>query len=111
MLIRFVFLQVTLMWTAVSHADTWHVNNLSGKDDNAGGSEKQAFRTLAQAVKAAKTSDTISIANTGEPYREPLALVRLGGTPSRPFVIEGNGAVISGLRKIDSDRWQKNGNV
>ena len=106
-----MFVQLALMGGAVSHAETWHVNNLTGKDDNAGGSVEQAFKTLAQTVKSAQTSDSIIIANTGKSYREPLRLTRLGGTPSKPMIIEGNGAVISGLRKIDVNRWVENGDV
>lgn len=94
----------------ISTAETWYVNNLKGEDNNTGNIETQAFRTLAKAVNTAKSSDTISIANTGVPYREPLKLVRHGGTPSKPMIIEGNHAVISGLRNIDPDRWVKNEN-
>jgi len=111
MLIRSLLVLATLAFVGASKADTWYVNNLQGKDDNDGRSKKQAFQTLAKAVKLTKTSDTISMANTGVAYREPLVLVRLGGTPSSPLIIEGNGAVISGLRKIESNRWKKNGDV
>ncbi len=111
MFIRLMFIQLILFCGMGANAGTWHVNNLAGSDDNVGSNEKQAFRTLARAVKAAKTSDTISLANTGEAYREPLVLSHLGGTPSQPLIIEGNGAVISGLREIESGRWQKKGEV
>jgi hypothetical protein len=108
---RLVLVLSALAPNAISKTSTWHVNNLLGDDKHDGTSEQQAFRTLARAVKAAQTSDVISLANTGQAYREPLVLSRTGGTPSEPMVIEGNGAVISGLREIDSNRWKKNGEV
>lgn len=111
MLIQMVFVIGVIGSADLSRAETWYVNNLVGKDDNIGNSEKQAFLTLGQAVKAAKISDTISIANTGEAYREPLALIRSGGTPSKPMIIEGHGAVISGLRQIEPNRWVKKGEI
>jgi len=55
-------------------ADTWHVNNTAGDDANDGRSEKAVFATIARAVKAAKTSDAIVLANTGTPSREAIAL-------------------------------------
>lgn len=91
----------------IATAETWHVDNRHGKDTHDGLRPDQAFRTIARAIKGAKTSDSLVLANTGVPYREPIVLVRLGGTPSKPFVIEGNGAVISGLRAIPAGEWKR----
>ena len=79
---------VLVLAAAVAWADTWHVNNQTGDDGNDGQSAKTAFATIAKAVAAARTSDTIVLANTGLPYREPIAMRRLGGMPSAPFVID-----------------------
>jgi hypothetical protein len=88
-------------------AETWHVNNQQGDDANDGGAPGRSFKTIARAIKSVKLSDTLVLANTGEPYREPISLIRGGGTPAKPFTIEGNGAVISGLRVIPSGDWKR----
>ena len=106
-----LFLSAWLVLSSGAFARTWYVNHQSGCDENDGTAREEAFQTIARAVKAAGTSDTISLANTGVPYREPLILSRLGGTPASPLVIEGNGAVISGLRPISSERWVRRGDV
>lgn len=90
---------------------TYYVNNRSGSDAHDGRSPAQAFATIARAIQSARTSDTISLANTGTAYREPIPLTRLGGTPAQPLVIEGNGATISGLRPLPPERWTKAGDV
>jgi hypothetical protein len=87
-------------------ADTWFVNNATGDDTKDGRSAKTAFATIARAVAAAGTSDTLVLANTGVPYREPIRLRGLGGTPAHPFVIEGNGAVITGLKPLLAEHWE-----
>jgi hypothetical protein len=90
---------------------TYHVNNRAGDDTHDGLSPEKPFATIARAIRAARTSDAISLANTGEAYREPIPLARLGGRPAQPFVIEGNGATISGLRHLPPERWTKAGEV
>ena len=92
-------------------AETWYVNNRDGNDANDGLREQSAFRTIARAVKSAKRSDSLSLANTGKVYREALVLIHQGGTPAKPMIIEGNGAVISGLRTIEAGSWEKQGDV
>jgi len=98
---------VLLAWSNVALATTWYVDNRTGDDGNDGSTATTAFGTIARALKAAGTSDTISLANTGVAYREPIVLTRRGGTPAQPMVIEGNGATISGLRVIAPERWQR----
>ncbi|NOZ21409.1 MAG: hypothetical protein GXP25_10010, partial [Planctomycetes bacterium] len=83
-----------LLAASTGVSETYYINNKTGNDGDDGLSSEKAFATIARAIKACKTSDTLSLANTGVPYREPIPLVRLGGTPAKPFVIEGNGAVI-----------------
>lgn len=89
--------------------DSWHVDNAAGNDANDGRSEKAAFATIGRALKAARTSDSIVLANTGTPYREAITLRGLGGTPAEPFVIEGNGAVVTGLRPLPAAGWKQAG--
>ncbi len=102
---------LVLIAASTALGKTYHVNNKTGSDDNDGLAPEKAFATIARAIEACETSDTLSLANTGVPYREAIRLVRLGGTPAKPFVIEGNGAVISGLREIGPQRWTKKGDV
>jgi hypothetical protein len=99
------------LWLTVSAASgaTYFVNNKTGKDTNDGRSKEKAFATFARTVKACKTSDRIVLANTGVAYREQLRLTNLGGTPAKSFVVEGNGAVLSGFKEIQPKEWQNIG--
>ena len=97
---------IAILVASVTFADSWYVNNKTGSDANDGRSAKTAFATIKRATSSAKTSDTLVLANTGVAYREPIMMVRLGGTPAAPFVIEGNGATITGLKPIKPDAWQ-----
>ena len=99
-----------LFLSSTALAQTYYVNNQAGSDANDGRSGKTAFATIARAVKAARTSDTIVLANTGTPYREAIPLRGLGGTPAKPFVIEGNGATITGLKPLPAASWKQEGN-
>lgn len=89
-----------------SHGATYYVNNQTGNDDNSGLSPDASVATIAKAIQLSQTSDRLELKNTGIAYREPMLFRRLGGQPARPFVVEGNGAVLSGLKTIDSSRWQ-----
>jgi hypothetical protein len=88
---------------------TYYVNNQTGSDEHDGLSEKSAVATIARAIALSQTSDTIELSNTGRPYREPMLFRRLGGTPDRPFVVEGNGVVVSGLEALDARQWKSIG--
>lgn len=68
--------------------------------------ERGPFRTIQKAFDSVRLSDRIDIANTGIPYQGGNRLSRIGGTPERPMVIEGNGAVICGLDRIPPERWK-----
>lgn len=98
---------ICLLGTNALHAATIHVNNLTGQDSHAGLSAKQAVKTLRRAVGLLMTGDTLDIANTGKAYHEPLNLLGVLGTPQTPLVIEGHGAVLSGLVKLDPAKWSK----
>ncbi|WP_145313694.1 right-handed parallel beta-helix repeat-containing protein [Gimesia fumaroli] len=89
-----------------SKGETYYVNNQTGNDTNDGLSPDSAVATIAMAIQLSKTSDRLELKNTGIAYREPMLFRRLGGLPNRPFEVEGNGAVLSGLKEIDASRWQ-----
>lgn len=88
---------------------THWVDNRQGSDAHDGQSRERAFASIARAIKATRTSDTIALVNTGTPYREAIALARLGGTPAKPLVIDGNGATITGLRELPPAEWKQAG--
>ena len=50
-------------------------------------------------------SGRIEIINTGKPYRESCILRTVGGTREKPLVIEGNNAVITGLKIVPLKNW------
>jgi hypothetical protein len=94
-----------LLLPSAAPCATYYVDNRAGSDTNDGKTEGTPLATIAHAVSLCKTSDTIVLTNTGIPYREPIRLGKLGGTPERPFIVEGNGAVLSGLTTIGSGQW------
>ena len=90
------------------------VNNAGGDDKNSGlhaqnqGDLTGPVRTIAKALRLARTSDRIELANSGLPYRECVALVgarRSGAAARMPFVLDGNGAVLDGSAAIPADGW------
>ncbi len=90
------------------------VDNQAGDDINDGlsrgplGQRKGPFRTISRALRAARNGDQIHVANTGTPYRESLTLQaeRHSGVETRPFVIEGNGAIIDGAESVSPNVWE-----
>jgi len=99
-----------VVWLAAAPGATWHVDNARGADSNDGKTPDSAFATIAKALSACKTSDTLVLANTGQAYRERIALGGLGGTAAKPFTIEGNGAVISGFKPLPLEKWERKDN-
>jgi len=104
---RFISLALAVSLVPAAAADTWYVNNQAGNDADDGRSAQAAFATIAKAIASARTSDAIVLADTGVAYREPIRLRRLGGTPAQPFVIDGNGATITGLKPAPKEAWQR----
>ncbi|MFH1919019.1 MAG: right-handed parallel beta-helix repeat-containing protein [Planctomycetota bacterium] len=88
---------------------TYYVDNRAGSDNSDGKTQETALATIARAVSLSKTSDTIVLTKTGIAYNEPISLARLGGTPQKPFTIEGGGAVLSGLQTLAPEKWKKTG--
>ena len=89
-----------------------YVNNTTGNDTFDGlkpepGNDGKSgpFATIGKAFASVSTSDRIEIANTGKPYKGGNTLVAAGGTAEKPLIINGNGALISGLDQIPKDQW------
>ncbi len=95
------------------------VNNVDGDDLWTGaaaevGAPDGPTRTIAKALRISGPGDRIVIAKTDRPYEECLSLVgsKHSGTLEHPFIIEGNGAVLSGSSRVPHELWKHwNGNV
>jgi hypothetical protein len=105
---------VALLFASAAIAKDIHVNNLDG-DDRFTGRQTQNLpdmsgpvRSIARALRLASQGDRIVLANTGEPYREGIALsgTRHSGYSFRPFVIEGNGAILDGSAPVAPETWE-----
>jgi len=88
-----------------------YVNNLVGSDkyDSTSaeptGSIHGPVATLGKAVSLLKGGEQMIIANTGKAYRESIHLFKQGGTPAKPTIIEGNGALLEGLGTVQPSEW------
>ncbi len=92
-------------------AATIHVNNVTGNDTRTGASEAAPVATLRRAVTLSKPGDTIRLAATGVPFQESLSFAAgQGGLPNLPLVVEGQGAVLTGLRDVAPAAWQRQAN-
>lgn len=87
----------------------------TGGDDSFNGLTAQATgdyngptQSINRALHLARKGDRIVIANTGVPYRESIALVgnKHAGDGFRPFIIEGNGAVLDGSIETPVYGWE-----
>lgn len=95
-------------------AATYYVDNIKGNDRN-DGSKERPVASIEKGLTLLKKSDRLEVApNNGKPYRRPYPGtygksygVYHGGTPENPMVINGNGAVISGLAEIPVKTWKK----
>ena len=94
---------------------TWtiYVNNKTGSDESDGRTEQPSgagksgpVATIAQALKLVPVSGRVSLANTGEDYRESVIVKCLAkGRAKAPLVIDGNGATVTGLARAAPVRW------
>lgn len=90
------------------------VDNLRGSDiQNDRGFVADAasygpYRSIGRALLAVRPGDRIVLTASPEPYRECISLVgpNHSGTPTRPFEIIGNGAVLDGATIPEADAWQ-----
>ncbi|MBW3596902.1 MAG: right-handed parallel beta-helix repeat-containing protein [Planctomycetes bacterium] len=102
-----------LLFAPAAPARDIFVNNAAG-DDRFDGSQSRSIggtgpcRTIARALRAAEKGDRVVIADTGVPYMECVALSggRHSGLADRPFVIEGGGAMLSGLAPVPEAAWE-----
>ena len=65
--------------------------------------------SIHRAIEMAEFGDVIVVKNNGTPYYESISLVgsRNSGSKTFPFVIDGGGATLSGLRMIPRAGWQE----
>lgn len=113
-ILPFLVLASCLLMAETARARNLYVNNLAGDDLHDGRApaadtqDHGPFRTIGRAMKMARKGDHIIIANTGTPYRESITVQggRNSGLATRPFVIQGNGAVLDGTREISRDVWK-----
>jgi len=89
-----------------------YVNNVLGNDRSDGRrpepGEFGPVRSIARALQLAQGGDRIVLADTGQPYRESISLVgsRHSGAGGRPFVLDGNGAVLDGSVPVPPEAWR-----
>ena len=89
---------------ASARADDLVVDNVHGDDTRNGRDRvinadlKGPVRSLTRGLAMAQPGDRVVMSDTGVPYRESVTLSggRNNGLGSRPFVIEGNGAILEG---------------
>lgn len=106
-----------LLSTLSLGAATIYVDNVKGSDSN-NGSKDSPVASIEQGLSLLQKSDRLEVApNNGKPYRRPYPgtygksyRVQKGGTIDNPMVINGNGAVISGLSVIPEKVWKDCGN-
>lgn len=104
---KITYAESTDKTSAKKNLNTIFVDNISGADTNDGKTDLTPVATLKKGVSLLKQSGTLVLKNTSKPYRESFFLEKLGGTPSSPLVIEGNGAVLSGALSIPVNLWQE----
>ena len=103
----------TIILTAIVIAGTAsadiYINNKIGSDQNTGLSPENAVKTFSAAIKIlSKTGERkLVLTNSDTPYFESLRLMNINGTPAQPIIVEGNGAILSGLRKLPVTKWQQ----
>ncbi|MBE6355908.1 MAG: right-handed parallel beta-helix repeat-containing protein [Lentisphaerae bacterium] len=93
---------------------TYFVDNVKGNDRNPGTAEAP-FASILRGIGKLKGGDRLEVVNSGVPYTRPYpgdngpsySLYITGGTPEKPTVLNGNGAVISGLSVVPADKWTK----
>lgn len=91
-----------------------YVDNLAGDDSFTGRGLQNLpdrngpVRSIAKALRLARGGDRIVLAKTEQPYRECVSLVgsRHSGLLDRPFLIEGNGAILDGSAPVPPEAWE-----
>lgn len=111
------FMIVLFLLVGISSANDLYVDNTIGRDSNDGLSVQSRegdtgpVKSIERAIQLAGFGDVIVLKNTGVPYYGSISLTgsRHSGDPYRPFVIQGNGSTISGLRSVPHGTWRKDG--
>lgn len=92
-----------------------YVDNVRGNDEFTGwetsisANGNGPVRTIARAMKLALPGDRVVLThNEGDPYRESVALLgrNHSGANAKPFILEGNGAILDGSEEINPALWQ-----
>ena len=112
-LILFAFL-AAIASVNPAHAANHYVNNETGDDRRDGrapdltGLASGPYRTITKALQVANRGDHIILAKTKTPYHESVTLQasRHSGMLTRPFVLEGNGAILDGSQPIPEIAWE-----
>ena len=115
MFVRSCLLVCFLSFAVTAFAGEIFVDNSTGRDADDGSTLQARFGntgpvySLERAVQLAGFGDVIVLVNTGKPYYGSISLTgdRHSGTRFRPFVIQGNGATISGLRSLPPGSWRE----
>lgn len=102
-----------LLATSSLQARDLVVDNVNGSDSQndrgkvLGPATYGPYRTINRALKGALPGDRIVLTNTGEPYRECIALAgpQHSGAPGAPFEIVGNGATLDGSHIPLPENW------
>ena len=85
-----------------------YVDNLGGSDDAGDGSQAKPFGTIMRGVKELRPGSMLNVANTGTPYHESVR-IQTAGTTEEPIILEGNGAMNSGLVRRPLKDWKAEG--
>ncbi len=90
-----------LTGSRVAAAADWHVNVVSGNDDNPGQTADDAFRTIQKAVNLCAEGDTIHLHPKDAVARQ---MIKISGKSN--FNIEGNGVTIDASDPLPEDGWE-----
>ncbi len=107
--LRFVLWLPGFLPGATVCAKVVYVDPVHGDDTRHGLATDRAVRTLAAGVRLCVPGDTLRILPGKTPLAESLRFVNRGGRPGSPITVDGNGAVLSGLRPIPVEKWRKRG--
>jgi hypothetical protein len=101
-----------LVLSGVARGEAIYVDSRRGDDRYDGRradpeGESGPVRSLQRAVSLARRGDEIRLANNGDPYYGGVTLFghRHSGWAHVPFVISGNGAVLSGAKPLPDGAW------
>lgn len=90
----------------------WHVNHEWG-DDTWPGTAARPFKTFRHALSRLKGGDTLHVQKTKTPYTERFGEIAnrskgrsYDGTPEKPTVIEGHGACLTSLTRMNAAAWE-----